>query len=165
MKPNACLLKTLLIAASLGVAAPLLAQGTAPATPPKPNVAKSADTKKPAPPEEAPKIPGVVVSRPNGSFLGVLVEDGRFKISFYDAKKKPVPVDVSRASARWPVHYKVFDERTVLNPNGDGTALTSPKFVRPPYTFKLYLSLFGEGNDQAVEQYVIDFRQPAPTAD
>ena len=55
--------------------------------------------------------------------------------------------------------YKLGDERTVLNPNSDGTALTSGTFVRPPLVFKLYLALFAEGSDDAVENYVIDFRQ------
>lgn len=169
MKPNACLLKPALLAALLGVAVPLLAANAAevPSSKPgpsgKPEVSKTAgaaaDAKKPVPPEPEGKISGLAVARPNGGFLGLVVEDGKFKISFYNAKKKPVPVDVARASARWPVNYKVFDERTVLNPNADGTALTSPKFVRPPYTFRLYLSLFAEGSEDAVENYVIDFRQ------
>jgi hypothetical protein len=159
MKPNAGLLKPLLLAALLGVAAPLLATNATPVPSPKPGVTKMSDAKKPAPPEPELKIPGMTVARANGGFLGILVEDGKFKISFYDAKKKPAPVDVARATARWPVHYKVFDERTVLNPSADGTALTSPKFVRPPYIFKLYLSLIAEGSEDAVETYVIDFRQ------
>jgi hypothetical protein len=68
-------------------------------------------------------------------------------------------VDVARATARWPVKDKRGDERAVLNPNGDGTVLTSGTFVRPPFVFKLYLSLFVEGSNDAVESYVIDFRQ------
>jgi len=42
-----------------------------------------------------------------GGFLGILVENGNFKLSFYDAKKKPAQVDVARATARWPVKYKL----------------------------------------------------------
>ena len=166
MKPNACLLKPLLLAALLGIAVPLLAENATPVSSSKPgttikpdankNTPPAPDAKKPAP---EPKIPGMTVARAKSGFLGILVEDGKFKISFYDAKKKSAPVDVARATARWPVHYKVFDERAVLNPNADGTALTSPTFVRPPYVFKLYLSLFVEGSTDAVESYVIDFRQ------
>ena len=157
MKPNACLLKPALLAALLGIAGPLLAGNATPVPAPKPGVSKSTDTAKK--PEPEGKIAGLAVARPNGGFLGILVEDGKFKISFYDSKKQPVAADVARAAARWPVHYKVFDERTVLNPTADGMALTSPEFVRPPYNFKLYLSLFAEGSDEAVEHYVIDFKQ------
>lgn len=159
MKPNACLLKPLLLAALLGIAVPLLAENATPVSSPKPSVTKKLDANKNTPPTPEPKIPGISVARPKGGFLGIVVEDGKFKISFYDAKKKPTQVDVARATARWPVRYKVFDERTVLNPDADGTALTSPKFVRPPYVFKLYLSLLVEGSDEAAESYVIDFRQ------
>jgi len=160
------------LVAALGVAGPALAQSSPPAAPPQPapappaaktdaskGTAAASDAKKPAKPEPVPKIPGITIPRAKGGYLGIVVEEGYFKLSFYDAKKKPAKADVARAMARWPVHYKVGDERTVLNPNDDGTALTSSKFVRPPYTFKLYLSLLAEGSENAVESYVIDFRQ------
>jgi hypothetical protein len=169
MMSNACLLKTLLLAASLGIAAPLPAQDAAAASPPKSVTTKKTDAnkntpatpgaQKPAVPEPEPQIPGITIPRAKGGFLGILVENGNFKLSFYDDKKKPAPVDVDRATARWPVKYRLGDERTVLNPTGDGTALTSGTFVRPPFVFKLYLSLFVEGRDDAAESYVIDFRQ------
>jgi hypothetical protein len=169
MMSNACLIKTLLLAASLGIAAPLPAQDAAGVPPPKSVATKKTDVnkstpatpdaKKPAAPEPEPQIPGIIISRAKGGFLGILVENGNFKLSFYDAKKKPAQVDVARATARWPVKYRLGDERTVLNPNGDGTALTSGTFVRPPLVFKLYLSLFVEDRNDAVESYVIDFRQ------
>jgi len=125
-------------------------------------VSKVSDAKKAAPKAEtapAPKIPGLVLNRPGGGFLGLTIENGSFKLSFYDAKKKPVHVDVERAAARWPVQYKPGDERTVLLPTSDGNALLGSRFVRPPYAFKLYLSLFAAGNDSAVESYVIDYHQ------
>jgi hypothetical protein len=169
MMSNACLIKTLLLAASLGIAAPMLAQDAAGVPPPKSVTTKKTDAnkstpatpgaQKPAAPEPEPQIPGITIPRAKGGFLGILVENGNFKLSFYDAKKKPAPVDVARATARWPVKYRLGDERTVLNPNGDGTVLTSGTFVRPPLVFKLYLSLFVEGRDDAAESYVIDFRQ------
>lgn len=154
MKPHACLLKTLLAALWLSAALPLAAQSPAPATAPKTGKGATAPAAK-----AEPTIKGIVLNRPKGGFLGLTVEGNNFKLSFYDAKKKPAPVDVALATARWPVHYSAYDERAVLTPNGDGTALTSPKYVRPPYAFKLYLSLFKEGSQDAVESYVIDFHQ------
>ena len=169
MMSNACLIKTLLLAASLGIAAPMLAQDAAAASPPKSVTTKKTDAnkntpatpgaQKPAAPEPEPQIPGITIPRAKGGFLGILVENGNFKLSFYDDKRKPAQVDVARATARWPVKYRLGDERTVLNPNAEGTALTSPKYVRPPYAFKLYLSLFAAGSEQAAESYVIDFHQ------
>lgn len=113
------------------------------------------DDKKPVP---EPKIPGQTITRSNGTFLGLEVVDGNFKLSFYDKKKKPMPVDVTRATARWPNDRGRGDLRTVLNPSGK--ALVGARPVNPPYLFKLYLTLLqGEGDEaKAVENYVIDFR-------
>ena len=104
------------------------------------------------------KIIGIPISRPNGTFLGIEIKDGNFKLTFYNAKKKPIPADVARAVLRWPVHYQPNQELAILTtPVSDGTALTSEKAVRAPHDFKLYISLFAEGAESALESYVIDF--------
>ncbi len=161
MKTKAGLITTLLVAVSLFGAGSLLAEDPPASTgKQKTDAGKGAPAKQPGKTEEAPaKIEGIVLNRPNGGFLGLTLDDHKFKLSFYDAKKKPANVDVARASARWPVRYSVYDERTVLNPNADGTALTSPKYVRPPYSFKLYLNLIPQEEGKQVESYVIDFHQ------
>ena len=151
MKPIDCLLKTLVLASSLGIAVPLLAEDATTAPPSKSAATNKAEAIKNTPPasgaktpakvEEEPKIPGFVIPRDKGGYLGLTLENGNFKMSFYDAKKKPVKADVIRARARWPVNYKVGNERAVLNPTSDGMALISNHFVRPPYIFKLYLTL------------------------
>ena len=148
----------LLIAVLLGVAVPLQAEGSPSGAAPK----TKSDQAAPAAPgkeQEQPNIPGLVIPRAKGGFLGLLIENGNFKLSFYDDERKPVAADVARANARWPVHYSVYDERAVLNPSADGKALTSSKFVRPPYQFKLYLTLITEGSSDAPESYVLDFHQ------
>lgn len=133
----------------------LSAQTAKPATPGK------ADAKK----EAEPKIAGITITRSNGTFLGLALEGGSFKLSFYDAKKKPTVPDVTRAAARWNPNYKTGRERIILNLSGDGKALVGSKTVRPPYAFKLYLTLLAptstpgsEGAEQATESYVVDFR-------
>jgi hypothetical protein len=91
--------------------------------------------------------------------------DGNFRLSFYNDKKKPVAPDVGRAVLRWDPKYKLGMERAVLTPGGGPNLLTSPKFVRPPYNFKLTIVLLGadadgEGEGEPVgETHVIDFRQ------
>ena len=158
MKSQACLPKILLLTAVLVFAGSLPARASA-KPPPGSSGTKTLVRPKAAPAPE-PKIPGFVISRPNGGFLSLLVdENGNFRLAFYDAKKKSAPVDVTRARARWSVRYKATDERTVLNPTADGSALTSPLVIRHPYIYRIYLSLFVEGSDEAVESYVIDFRQ------
>lgn len=105
-------------------------------------------------------IEGMTLNRPNGHFLGLTLQDGKFKLTFYDKKKKPEKVDVTRATARWPNMHGPGDHRTILNPAGDGTYLMGTQFVRGPHAFKMFLTLLlGEG-DQAkgVETYTVDFR-------
>src|SRR5262249_51909325 len=114
----------------------------------------AADAKKK---EEPPKIDGLTIPRANGTFLGIEIKNNNFVLSFYDAKKKKVAPDLPRATLRWPVKYQPTDERTVLNPGSDGFSLTSPKGIRAPHTFKLYVSLFAEGKDDAAESYVVDY--------
>jgi hypothetical protein len=144
----------LLLVLVFGSMSSLPAQTAKPAAPAK------VDPKK----KEEPKIEGIVITRPNGALLGLTLEGGTFKLSFYDAKKKPVVADVTRAAARWNPNYKQGSERVILNLAGDGKSLVGSKPVRPPYAFKLYLTLLKagpsaatEGSEQAVESYTVDF--------
>ena len=126
-------------------------------TPPPVAPAKAA-AKKPAPKiEEEPKIDGVTIPRSQGGFLGLSVDNGTFKLSFYDENKKAVAADVTRATARWNASHKIGDDRTVLNPGPDGKSLIGGKPVRPPFVFKVFLTLLkGEGEEAAaVENYTV----------
>ena len=156
MKFNAALAKSLLMAASIGVVVPVLAQ-----TPPRRDAAKPKPDAAPATPaEEAeaePQLPGSVIARPDGGFLSLTVDGIHFKLSFYDAKKKPVAADAIRAIARWDPVNKAGQERSVLNPTDDGQALRGNVAVRPPFVFKVYLTLIG-ADDKAMESHVVNFR-------
>jgi hypothetical protein len=117
--------------------------------------AKKKDDKKK---DEMGKIEGIEIARGSG-FMGIQLVSGTFKLSFYNAKKKPVAPDVDRAALRWKVNYQSLPENTVLNPDG-GTALTSAKIVKPPYSFPLYITLIkGEGSDATTEIFNLDFHQ------
>ena len=124
-----------------------------------PVVARAAD---PAVAEEKPEpvIPGITIERKSGDgLLGIEILSGNFKLSFYDKGKQPVRADFPRALLRWDVTYKNVQERVILTPGGDGTFLTSPRAIRPPYNFQLFITLIGEGEGQESETYVIRFRQ------
>lgn len=159
MKLNAALAKSLLMAASIGILVPLVGQ-----TAPKKDAPKTGATKpKPAPTPAAPveepetQLPGSVIARPNGGFLSLSVEGGRFKLGFYDAKKKPVAADAVRAITRWDPVTKAGEERSILNLAEGGQALTGNVVVRPPYVFKVFVTLIGS-DDKAIESYTVDFR-------
>ncbi len=119
--------------------------------------AKPVDPKKKA--EEAMGvIKGTEIKRANGTYLGLEVVNNNFVLSFYDKKKKPASVDITRAAARWPNVRGPGDNRTILN--NSGNKLVGARPVLPPYTFNVYLTLLqGEGDDaKAVENYVVQFR-------
>jgi len=130
------------------------AKTTAGAT--KSSGAKGQAAKKEEPP---PKIEGKEIARGEKGFLGLQVVDGTFKLNFYDAKKKPIAPDVARAVLRWTPNYKPGTEVYVLGPGGDGKSLTAPRVVRPPYQFKLFLSLFADGGENPSDSFVVDFAQ------
>ena len=120
---------------------------------PKKDEKKNADEKKKE--EAVAKIEGIEIPR-GGGFMGIQLVEGTFKLSFYDAKKKPVAPDVTRANLRWTVKNQSLPERVVINP--DGKALTSPKVIKPPYSFSLSIILVkGEGDDAATENFTVDF--------
>jgi len=114
------------------------------------------DDKKPAP---EPKIAGTIITRADGTFLGLEAVGGDFKLSFYDKKKKAVAPDVTRATARWPNKRGPGDVRAVLNPSGN-SLVGGSKRVDPPFTYIVYLSLLkGEGeNSKVVESFAVPFR-------
>lgn len=110
-----------------------------------------------APAAEKNAIAGVTIPRPTGEFLGLEVADNHFVLTFYTAKKAKKPVDVARATLRWPVRYQPTDERLVLNPGGDGTVLTSARVIRPPHHFRVAIALFVEGSEDPVEFYNVSY--------
>jgi len=125
-----------------------------------PNAPAKKDGKKKE--DEMGKIEGLEIARGSG-FLGLQIVNGTFKLSFYDAKKKPVAPDVASGAFRWNVNYQKMPERTILSPSG--TALVSDKTVKPPYSFKLFVTLFkqagggADGSDAGAESFTVDFSQ------
>ena len=152
-------MKISIVLCSLVLTVGVGAQGTAgPCATKKAEAAKKADAAKV---EAPPQIDGMVVPRGALGFMAVQIVGNTFKISFYDAKKKPTKADVTRAILRWDPKYKVGSERVVLNLSEDGKSLASPRNIRPPYLFKLFITLLkdaAEGEDAPGETHVIDFR-------
>lgn len=107
-----------------------------------------------------PVIPGLTINRKTGGgYLGLEIVGGVFKLSFYDQAKKPLAVDFPRALLRWDVTYKNVPERLILSAGADGRHLTSPRTVRPPYNFQLFITLISDDTAKESETYVLRFRQ------
>lgn len=110
--------------------------------------------------KKAPVIPGITIERQSGDgFLGLQLVDTNFKLTFYDKKKEKMQADFKQVLLRWDVIYKKTQERVVLTPAGDGTFVTSPRVIRPPYNFQLFITLISDSKDKDSETYVIRFTQ------
>jgi hypothetical protein len=117
---------------------------------------KNATAKVAAADEKEGTIVGVSIARSNGTFLGLSIENGGFKLAFYDAKKHPVAADAARAQLRWNPKRTKGEERVVLLPSDDGKALSFGKFVQAPRIFKVYVTLLAADGTPG-EHYVVDY--------
>jgi hypothetical protein len=113
-----------------------------------------ADAKKKVEKEEPP-IEGIAITRSTAGLLGFKITDNVIILTFFDLKRKKVPVDVVRGVARWQPRMKPASEQAVLNPAG--TALVSEKSIPAPHNIKFTLLLFKEGSDEAAETYFVDY--------
>lgn len=115
---------------------------------------------KPATNEASASIPGITIERREGKgFLGIEVVDYNYKLTFYDQDKKPVAADRPRALLRWASRSKSGDERYMLSVGNDPHALTSPRYVRPPYNFQLFITLLDDNPETSTQTYAIRFQQ------
>jgi hypothetical protein len=104
--------------------------------------------------DEMGTIAGLAIKRTQGDgWLGLELVDNTFKLTFYNAKKKPIPADASAAAMRWTVHYQPNDERTELVPTDNPAVMASPYFIRPPHAFPLHIVLLFAGKPEASENY------------
>jgi len=108
--------------------------------------------------DEVGKIAGVAIARDDG-YIGLQITDDVFVLTFYNAKKKPVPAQASSAVLRWSVHYQPNVERTELLPSGDPAVLTSSYPVRAPHTFIVHILLLFDGKPDASESFIASFNE------
>ena len=138
-------LKTLLMAASIGMVGPVRAQTARPG--PRQEQAPGA--------EEEAQVAGVERAWAGG-VMGLAIEGNAFVLRFYDAEKKPAPLGAARAAVRWDPIGRAGTNRTVLNPVADG--LRSPSVVRPPHLFIAWVTLLDE-DGKAIAVQPFDMRE------
>jgi hypothetical protein len=100
----------------------------------------------------AQDLEGVVLPRAAGGFLQLKMEGVHIVLRTYDAEKKPVKVDVDRATVRLQFASR-SPEQYVLVPSADGMSLTVGRPVRQPHVFRAYISFYRGESDEAVESY------------
>lgn len=106
--------------------------------------------------EEEATIAGIAIERKNGQgYLGLEIVDYNYKLTFYDKDKKPTPADFPRALFRWSARGKSGDARYMLKVGSDANVLTSSRYVRPPYNFRLFIVLLDDDPDTPSEAYAV----------
>jgi hypothetical protein len=164
MKLNVAFTRSLLMAASIGMVVPVIAQTSPKAAPDKAKPPTKSSAAKPAkapevdaPPE--PTIAGLAIPREQGGFLGLAVEESRIQLRFYDNKKKLLAPDVTRATLKWTSTKKKGEEHVVLNLSGEGKSLTSDRIIPPPYNFRVVIRLLQADETANAESYTVQLSQ------
>ena len=113
----------------------------------------------PAASEEIATIPGIVIQRKDEKgYLGLELADFKYKLTFYGEDKKPIQADVPRALFRWPRKNRSGTERYLLSAGSENSVLTSPRNVKPPHNFRLFIVLLNDDPETESETYVVQFR-------
>lgn len=94
-----------------------------------------------------PELEGVVVERPDGTFMTVTMEGPRVVLRFFDAKHQPIAPDVQRAFVKFRLSGRRPQNRTLL-PGDDGVSLTHGRVLRPPFVFHAYITLVKEADGE-----------------
>lgn len=113
-------------------------------------------TETPAEEPDPSTLPGVVVTRPDGNYMAVALEEPKLVFRFFDRQLNPIAPDVDRAA------FRVFGpgrdlERYVAIPSDDGMSLQHGRPIRGPYVFKVYVNLLRGESSDAVENYSLSF--------
>lgn len=102
------------------------------------------------------ELEGVVTPRASGGFVQLKMEGVQIVLRVYDAEKKPVKVDVDRATVRLQFASR-SPEQFTLAPSADGMSLTVGRPVRQPHVFRAYISFFRGDGAEAVESYQLAY--------
>jgi len=144
------------LAALLSLGLPAVHGAPAKPAPGKASPKSKTEAAKPADAKEI-ILPGIVTKRPNGGFVSIDVVGTNFVLRFYDKDKKQIAPDASRASARWQPKQKPRQVTSVLLPSSDGLTLKGDKVVQPPFVFRVYVTLYAEG-ETILESFQADYR-------
>ncbi|MFH1499234.1 MAG: hypothetical protein ABII82_15575 [Verrucomicrobiota bacterium] len=109
--------------------------------------------------EEVPMgaITGQPIARDDGRWFGLTMVGPKLQLNFYDQNKQPEPADRIRGVVRIDPPGR-NEERDVMNPVGDGTALITNRPVRAPWVFKVIITLI-DADQEAAETLVVHFNR------
>ena len=101
------------------------------------------------------EMDGLVVERPDGTYMQIVLVEARFVFNFFDEQLNPVDPDVDRISVR--ISRRQPRQRTQLTvavPTEGIRGLRAPLAIKGPYVFRANMSLMRDGIEDPVEFYV-----------
>lgn len=105
--------------------------------------------------EAIAEMDGLVVQRPDESYMQIVLVENHFVFNFFSQKLKPVDPDVDRVSIRISRHQpRQRTQITVAIPTEGIQGLRAPLVIRAPYVFRANMSLMRDGIDDPVEFYI-----------
>jgi hypothetical protein len=108
---------------------------------------------------EEVEMEGVLIERPDGSFMQFTLFENKFHCNFFSSKMEPIDPDVDRVAIRY-VRLSSYDNRfAVAIPYEGGRGLKAPIFIRPPHILRVYLSVMRDGIKDPVEFYIVFYPQ------
>lgn len=101
------------------------------------------------------EMEGLVVQRPDGAYMQIVLVEARFVFNFFDEKLNPVDPDVDRISIRISRRQpRQRTQITVAIPTEGIRGLRAPLAIRGPFVFRANISLMRDGIEDPVEFYV-----------
>jgi hypothetical protein len=112
----------------------------------------------PAATEELPPLEGLVIDRPDGTFITVSMDGVFLVLKFFDEKHLPAQTDFTRGFVRVQPPGR-RPENVALRRMEDGASLRSSLAVRKPHVFRLLITLSKgeEGNEDGSESYQVNY--------
>lgn len=101
------------------------------------------------------EMEGLVVNRPDETYMQIVLVEARFVFNFFDEQLKPVAPDVDRISVRISRRQpRQRTQITVAIPTEGILGLRAPLAMKGPYVFRANLSLMRDGIEDPVEFYI-----------
>lgn len=105
---------------------------------------------------ELEDLEGVVIERPNGSFMQLVFVENKAHCYFFNADLVPMAPDVDMVNLLiFRQQPKAEREFTVAVPFEGQPGLRAPRYIRPPRIFRMNVSLLLKEVEEAVEYYVV----------
>jgi hypothetical protein len=107
-------------------------------------------------PDAVAALPGVIITRPEGNLIQVLVEENRIVLRFFNDLGEPEAADVDSGTLRIMPGGRNPETRPIVL-SSDRMLMSHGQKINPPFNFNINIHLFREGSKESVERYLIHY--------